>query len=92
MSAILSIPEYSFTMISYHYTLKVSMAAIFEYGKKNLKEGNNKPATEEVVLYNGVEGCSAMPMFDYHGKFDKQEEYTGVHKVAHVSGALPTDK
>lgn len=84
--------KYGFTMISYHYTLKVAMAAIVEYGKKNLAAGNNKPATEEVTLYNGAQGCSAMPMFDYQGKFDKQEAYTGVHRVARIPGSLPTDK
>jgi methylisocitrate lyase len=78
--------KWGFTMISYHYTLKVAMAAIVEYGKKNLKAGNNKPATEEVRLYNGHYGCSAMPMFDYQGKFDKQEAYTGVHWAARVPG------
>ena len=75
-----------FAMISYHYTLKVAMAAIVEYGKKNLAAGNNKPATEEVRLYNGCYGCSAMPMFDYQGKYDKQETYTGEHRIARVPG------
>lgn len=75
-----------YVMISYHYTLKVAMAAIVEYGKKNLAAGNNKPATEEVRLYNGSYGCSAMPMFDYQGKFDKQEAYTGIHRIAKIPG------
>lgn len=78
--------KYGFAMISYHYTLKVAMAAIVEYGKKNLLAGNNKPATEEVKLYNGKYGCSAMPMFDYQGKYDKQEAYTGVHRIARIPG------
>ncbi len=78
--------KYGYKMISYHYTMKVAMAAIIEYGKKNLEAGNNKPATEEVRLYNGKYGCSAMPMFDYQGKFNKQEAYTGIHIIARVPG------
>ncbi len=75
-----------YKMISYHYTMKVAMAAIVEFGKKNLSAGNNKPATEEVRLYNGKYGCSAMPMFDYQKKLDREEIYTGIHRIARVPG------
>lgn len=77
--------EWGFAMISFHYTLKVAMAAMIEYGIKDLAAKNNLPSNE-VRFYNGVSGHSAMPMFDYQGKLDKQSVYTGEHRIARVPG------
>lgn len=77
--------EWGFAMISFHYALKVAMAAMIEYGIKDLEAGNNLPSNE-VKFYNGVSGHSAMPMFDYQGKLDRQSVYTGIRRIARVPG------
>jgi hypothetical protein len=77
--------EFGFAMISFHYTLKVAVASMIEYGIKDLQAGNNAPSNE-MKFYDGTSGHSAMPMFDYQGKFDREAEYTGVRKLFAVPG------
>lgn len=74
-----------FAMISFHYALKVSMAAIVEYGMKDLAAGNTIPSNE-LRLMNGYTGTSALSLFDYQKKYDLQAEYTGVHKQFRIPG------
>lgn len=74
-----------YAMISFHYALKVAMAAMIDYGMKDLAAGNNIPSNE-MKFPDGKSGHSAMPMFDYQGKFDKESEYTGVRKTFRIPG------
>lgn len=77
--------EMGYSMISFHYTLKVAMAAMIDYGIKDLAAGNNIPSNE-VKFYNGMSGHSALPMFDYQGKFDREALYTGKRKIFKIPG------
>ena len=74
-----------YPMISFHYMLKIAMAGMVEYGIKDLEAGNNIPSNE-VKLINGYAGHSALPLFDYQAKFDRQAEYTGVRRIFRVPG------
>lgn len=76
---------YGYAMISYHYTLKVAMANMIEYGKKNLAAGNNIPSNE-LRLPNGYTGASALSLFDYQKKYDEQAEYTGERRIFRIPG------
>lgn len=76
---------YGYAMISYHFTLKVAMANMIEYGKKNLAAGNNIPSNE-LRLPNGYTGASALSLFDYQKKYDQQAEYTGEHRIFKIPG------
>lgn len=76
---------YGYAMISYHYTLKVAMANMIEYGKKNLAAGNNVPSNE-LRLPNGYTGASALSLFDYQKKYDEQAEYTGERRIFRIPG------
>lgn len=75
--------QHGYKMVSFHYMLKVALASMIEYGMKDLAAGNNIPSNE-LKFYNGKDGHSAMPMFDYQAKFDKRAEYTGERIVFHV--------
>ncbi len=77
--------ELGYRMISFHYMLKIAMAGMVEYGIKDLEAGNNIPSNE-VKLINGYTGHSAMTLFDYQAKYDKQAEYTGVRRIFRVPG------
>lgn len=77
--------DIGYSMISFHYSMKVAMAAMIDYGMKDLEAGNNVPSNE-VPFYNGRKGASALPMFDYQAKFDREAEYTGHRKLFHVPG------
>lgn len=77
--------EMGYNMVSFHYALKVAMAAMIDYGMQDLAAGNNIPSNE-VKFYNGLSGHSAMPMFDYQGKFDREAEYTGTRKIFRIPG------
>ena len=48
-------------------------------------KSNNIPSNE-VKLINGYAGHSALPLFDYQAKFDRQAEYTGVRRIFRVPG------
>ena len=74
-----------YSMISFHYSMKVAMAAMIDYGFKDLEAGNNIPSND-VKFYNGRTGASALPMFDYQKKFDCQSRYTGERRIFHVPG------
>ncbi len=74
-----------YRMISFHYMLKIAMAGMVEYGIKDLEAGNNIPSNE-VRLINGYAGHSALTLFDYQAKFDRQAEYTGVRRIFRVPG------
>ena len=77
--------DLGYRMISFHYMLKIAMAGMVEYGIKDLEAGNNIPSNQ-VPLINGYAGHSALPLFDYQAKFDRQAEYTGVRRVFRVPG------
>lgn len=80
---------YGYQMISFHYAMKVAMAAMVEYGIKDLEAKNNVPSNE-VRLINGYTGASALSLFDYQKKYDLQAEYTGVRKIFRIPGENAT--
>lgn len=59
--------KHGFKMISYHYMMKVAVAAMWEYGLKNMQNKNNV-ASNEYAFPNGMTGASALPLF-------KMQEY-----------------
>lgn len=68
--------DIGFVMVSFHYTLKVAMASMVEYGRKSLQAGNNRPAVD-MTVEGEYPGCSARPFFEEHkqARLSEQEEY-----------------
>ena len=77
-----------FAMISYHYMMKVALAAMWEYGLKNMQSRNNVPSIE-MTFPNGVKGASALPIFNMQRLYDLEAQFTGVRKVFKVPGTIP---
>lgn len=77
-----------FAMISYHYMMKVALAAMWEYGLENMRSRNNVPAIEK-TFPNGVKGASALPIFNMQRLYDLEAQFTGVRKVFKVPGTIP---
>lgn len=77
-----------FAMISYHYMMKVALAAMWEYGLLNMKSRNNVPSNEK-AFPNGVKGASALPIFNMQRFYDLEAQFTGVRKTFRVPGSIP---
>lgn len=77
-----------YKMISYHYMMKVAVAAMWEYGNRNMQNKNNV-ASNEVPFPNGVKGASALPIFNMQRLLDVEAEFTGVRREYKVPGAMP---
>lgn len=80
--------EHGFRMISYHYMMKVAVAAMWEYGLQNMKAKNNVPSNE-TPFPNGVKGASALPVFNMQRLLDLEAEFTGVRREFRVPGSMP---
>jgi 2-methylisocitrate lyase-like PEP mutase family enzyme len=76
---------YGFRMITFHYLLKVAMAAMLEAGIQNFKNKNNV-YSNEIAFPNGRKGHSALPMMNMQQWFDLEGQFTGVTKVFKVPG------
>lgn len=79
---------FGYRMISYHYMMKVALAAMWEYGLKNMREKNNVPSNE-LPFPNGVKGASALPVFNMQRLLDMEAEFTGVRREFRVPGSMP---
>lgn len=79
---------YGFRMISYHYMMKVAVAAMWEYGLQNMKSKNNVPSCES-TFPNGIKGASALPAFNMQRLLDLEAEFTGVRREFRVPGSIP---
>lgn len=77
-----------YKMISYHYMMKVAVAAMWEYGLQNMKNKNNV-ASNEAPFPNGIKGASALPVFNMQRLFDIEAEFTGVRREFRVPGSIP---
>ena len=82
--------QWGYSMVSFHYALKVAMESMIRYGKLDLQAGNNKPSND-LAFDNGVTGHSALPMFDMQGIFDREAQFTGVRKIFRVPGVKEDD-
>ncbi len=80
--------QQGFKMISYHYMMKVAVAAMWEYGLLNMQNGNNVPSNEK-MFPNGVKGASALPIFNMQRYYDFEAQFTGKRKIFRVPGAIP---
>lgn len=77
-----------FAMISYHYMMKVALAAMWQFGLENMRRRNNV-ASNEAAFPNGVKGASALPAFNMQRLYDLEAEFTGVRRVFQVPGTIP---
>lgn len=75
-----------YKMITYHYMMKVAVAAMWEYGLENMKNKNNV-ASNEHKMPNGLTGASALPLYNMQRYMDLLTEFTGVEHVFKVPGS-----
>lgn len=79
--------ESGFVMISYHYMMKAAVAAMWQYGLLNMANKNNV-ASNELPFPNGIQGASALPVFNMQRLLDLEAEFTGIRRIFKVPGAI----
>ena len=84
-----------FVMCSTHFTLKAAMEGMLEHGLRNFVEQGNA-YTFATAPATGIEGDSAMPLYDPHAYMDLERQYTKENKeytiVGHHVEGFPQEK